>query len=97
MIKTMEEIITDVKAVIGEEPTDEGIAILENITDTLSDYHNKLSDTTDWKAKYEENDKKWRKTYTERFNAPVQEKDDYEEPEIEREVTLMTRYDELFK
>ncbi len=96
MIKTMEEIISDVKSFIGDEPSDDGIAILENITDTFSDYNNKLSDTTDWKAKYEENDKKWRKTYTERFNSPSKEEPEYE-PEIEREVTLMTRYDELFK
>lgn len=67
MVRTKDEILESFKARLGEEPDDESIAFLEDITDTLTDYESKIGDTEDWKAKYEENDKEWRKKYTERF------------------------------
>ena len=67
-VRTREEIITQVRARIGEQTDDETIAFLEDITDTLSDLETKANgDGIDWKAKYEENDSEWRKKYTERF------------------------------
>lgn len=67
-VKTREEIIEEVKARIGEQTDDESIAFLEDISDTLSDLETKINgDGTDWKAKYEENDKEWREKYIERF------------------------------
>lgn len=67
-VKTREEILTAVKARVGDQTDDETIAFLEDITDTLSDLETKAQgDGTDWKAKYEENDAEWRKKYTERF------------------------------
>ena len=70
-VKTREEILTEVKARVGEQTDDETIAFLEDVTDTLSDLETKAKgDGTDWKAKYEENDTEWRKKYTERFYNP---------------------------
>ena len=67
-VKTREEIIKEVKARVGEQTDDETIAFLEDVTDTLSELETKAKgDGIDWKAKYEENDKEWRKKYTERF------------------------------
>lgn len=67
-VKTREEILAELKARVGEQTDDETIAFLEDVTDTLSDLETKAKgDGTDWKAKYEENDAKWRKKYTERF------------------------------
>ena len=67
-VKTREEIITEVRARVGEQTDDETIAFLEDITDTLSDLETKAKgDGIDWKTKYEENDAEWRKKYTERF------------------------------
>lgn len=67
-VKTREEILAEVKARIGEQTDDKTIALLEDISDTLSDLETKAKgDGTDWKTKYEENDTEWRKKYTERF------------------------------
>ena len=66
-IRTKEEILEAVKGKIGEDTSDETIARLEDITDTLNDYDTKTKDSTEWKTKYEENDKAWREKYTNRF------------------------------
>ena len=82
-IKSKEELFNAIKATIGDNTDDETLALLDDIDDTLSDYETRVSDTTNWKNKYEENDKEWRKRYTERFfNKPEEEdkpKDDNED------------------
>lgn len=62
-IKTKEELLASIKAKLGEDTSDEAIALLEDISDTLDI----TKDSTDWKIKYEENDKQWREKYTSRF------------------------------
>lgn len=96
-IKTKDEILELVKARIGDDTSDEAIAILEDVTDTLTDYETRIADSGDWKARYEQNDAEWRRKYIERFTtggAPAYEPKDgpyeYEEPEIKT-------FDELFK
>ena len=69
-IRTKDEILEQLKTRIGDEPDDESIAFLEDVTDTISDYESKIGDTEDWKSKYEANDKEWRKKYTDRFFNP---------------------------
>lgn len=66
-VKTMEEILESLRGRFGEEPTDDDIAMLEDITDTFTDFETKTSDATKWKNKYEENDKAWKKKYSDRF------------------------------
>lgn len=67
-VKTREEILAEVRAIFSEQTDDETITFIEDITDTLSNLEtNEKGDGTDWKTKYEENDAKWRKKYTERF------------------------------
>lgn len=67
-VKTREEILESVRAIVGEQTDDETITFIEDITDTLSDLETKAKGNgTDWKTKYEENDAEWRKKYTERF------------------------------
>ena len=67
-VKTREEILESFKTRLGENPDDESIAFLEDVTDTLNDFEKRANgDGTDWKSKYEENDANWRKKYTERF------------------------------
>ncbi len=66
-VRSKEEILEYLKGKMGEEPDDESISFLEDVTDTISDYESKVSDKEDWKAKYEANDKEWRKKYTDRF------------------------------
>lgn len=67
MVRSKDEILEYLKGKMGDEPDDESIAFLEDVTDTISDYEAKVADTEDWKSKYETNDKEWRKKYTERF------------------------------
>lgn len=69
MIRTKDEIMAAITARLGEDTSDEALAFLEDMTDTLSDYEARTADTTDWKSKYEENDASWRKRYAERFSG----------------------------
>lgn len=66
-VKTREEILESLRGRFGDDPTDDDIAMLEDITDTFTDFEEKTSDATNWKIKYEENDKAWKKKYSERF------------------------------
>ena len=81
MVKTKDEILKAIKSKLGEDTGDDTIALLEDITDTLNDYDNKTTDTEDWKTKYEENDKAWRKKYTDRFFNNDDVEDEKGEPE----------------
>lgn len=66
-VKTRKEILESLRDRFGEEPTDDDIAMLEDITDTFTDFEEKTNDATKWKNKYEENDKAWKKKYSDRF------------------------------
>ena len=98
MIKTKEEILTSIKAKLGEDTSDEALAIIEDVSDTLDDLTAKTTDTTDWKAKFEENDKAWRTKYSERFfKSPADEKEVPPAPSIEDDVEdKKYSYDDLF-
>ena len=99
MVRTKDEILEAIKGRIGDDSSDETIAFLEDITDTLNDYDNKTKTETDWKAKYEENDKEWRKRYRDRF---FNNSDDVEQEkekiiiEEKEEPEEKTSFDELF-
>lgn len=88
-VKTREEILESLRGRFGDEPTDDDIAMLEDITDTFTDFEEKTSDATNWKNKYEENDKAWKKKYSDRFFS---KDDDYDEPEDKP----MKTFDDLF-
>lgn len=88
-IRTRDELITAVNAIIGETPNDEGLSLLEDISDTFAT----TDDNEDWKAKYEENDAEWRRRYKERFEGtPVLEN---KQEEIETNEPL--HFEDLFK
>lgn len=90
-IKTIDEILSSVSAIIGDNNSDEALTLLEDIQDTFND-----RDNTDWKQKYEENDREWRNRYKERFlsgDKSLDPKDDEDEPEPEKPLT----FENLFK
>lgn len=95
-VRTKDELLEIIRGRIGDDSSDETISFLEDITDTLSDYEEKAtnSDTEDWKTKYEENDKMWREKYRERFfSKKVENEDeDFEEDEVKS-----LSYDDLFE
>lgn len=94
MVKTREEIIAQLTAHIGDNNSDESIALIEDVTDTLNDYETRTNgDGTDWKVEYDKLDKKWRDKYIARFsNGEVDEEDEVEEVE-EKNYT----YENLFE
>lgn len=92
MIKSISEIIETVKARIGDNPDDESVAFLEDITDTLTDYDNKTKDNTDWKNKYDELDKEWKQKYVERFLEYVEDINEDNDDEVE----TPEKFDDLF-
>ena len=51
MVLTKEEFLTKIKERIGENPTDEDISFVEDMTDTIDS----LSQGDEWKKKFEEN------------------------------------------
>lgn len=78
-VKTKDEIIASLKVKLGDDTSDEVIAILEDVSDTFSDFETRISESGDWKEKYEALDSEWRKRYTERF---------YSNEEVEEPVTI---------
>ena len=95
MVLTKEEFLTKIKERIGENPTDEDISFVEDMTDTFDSLT--ASDGEDWKKKYEENDAMWRKKYADRFFEKVEETtDDPQEEETEDKSETIT-VDDLFE
>lgn len=94
-IKSREDLLKSLNTLIGDNSTDENLAILEDVTDTLKDYEEKTADQTDWKSKYEQNDADWRKKYKDRFLSGETIKDEQEE-DVERDSKPLT-FDSLFK
>lgn len=74
-VRTKEELLELVKTRIGEDNSDEALAFIEDISDTLADFEGKAS--TDWEEKYNSLDNEWRERYKARFfSPPVDVKDD---------------------
>lgn len=89
-VKTVDEIMAKVRERIGEDNSDEAIKFIEDISDTFESFSN----AEDWKTKYEENDKKWREKYRDRFFTSKEEvEDDIEEPEEKEK----KKFEDLFE
>ena len=96
-VKTMEELMESVRARLGDDQSDETLALLEDISDTYSDMKSRTTDGEDWKEKYEANDAKWRQKYRDRFfNKSNDNDDDDSDDGFDKHSKPMT-FDELFK
>lgn len=95
-VKTMEEILESLRGRFGDDPTDDDIAMLEDITDTFTDFEEKTSNATNWKNKYEENDKAWKKKYSDRFFSKDDGNNDNSGDSDEPEDKPMKTFDDLF-
>lgn len=67
MVRTKDELLASIKDRFKDDTSDETISFIEDVSDTINDLETKASDETDWKSKYEENDKQWREKYRDRF------------------------------
>lgn len=90
-VKTIDEIMKKVRERIGEDDSDEAIEFIEDISDTFESFSN----AEDWKTKFEENDKKWREKYRDRFFTSKEEleEDEIEEPEKKEK----KKFEDLFE
>lgn len=93
MIRKGEELLAMIKGVIGEDTSDESLQLIEDVSDTITDYEDRAKE--DWKAKYEENDKTWREKYRDRFFNGKPESEPEDEPDDDRPKRLT--YENLFK
>lgn len=84
------------KTLIGEDASDDNIALLEDFTDTYDELSN--SEQEDWKQRYEDNDAQWRKKYRDRFFNSEDNGDDFEKPNPapEPNPALQITIDDLF-
>lgn len=106
MVKTREDILSEVKERFKDDTTDSTLSFIEDLSDTINDLDTKAQGQTDWQKKYEENDKEWREKYKARFFEggtpdPVTKPEPETEPEertpgYHDDGTPMT-FDELFK
>ena len=99
-VLSKEDLLSAIKTRFGEDNSDEAIKFLEDVTDTISDLESKANgDGEDWKTKYTELDKEWRKRYTDRFFSGSLEgsEDDNIEEHTGSEDNTPKTYEDLFK
>lgn len=85
MVRTLDELTDIIKGKFSENPTDDEIALLEDVTDTFNsfsasgdaDVTKELEElkksNSEWEQKYTDNDNMWRKKYTDRFKGKVED------------------------
>lgn len=95
-VKSRDEIMEAIRKRIGEDTSDEAIALLEDVADTFTDYEARVADKTDWKTKYGEMDASWRKKYMDRFSGKTGEDIKEEQEEQIKEDSEPRTFDELF-
>ena len=95
-IKTREEIMQSIRSHFADDTSDETLAFLEDVSDTINDLESKAKgDGKDWKAEAKRIDEDWRKKYKERFFSA--KADDESDDDIDPDEPKVLRYEDLFK
>lgn len=95
-VKSLDELLSGLRAKMGEAPSDEDLALLEDVSDTFKDASAKTEDKENWKEKFEKNDAEWRKRYSDRFlGKDVPDPDPLPDPSVEDRASSLT-IDDLF-
>ena len=68
-IRSREDLMASLNSFIGENSSDDALALLDDVSDTYDDLYRRATDV-DWEARYNELDTEWRNRYKERFNEP---------------------------
>lgn len=94
-VLSREEMMNRIRERMGEDTSDETLAFIEDVSDTLADLDRRATDTTNWEQKYKENDDAWRQRYRDRFysSEPVPEPENLEPETPQGKIT----YESLFK
>lgn len=99
-VLSKEDFMSRVQTIVGEDKSDESLALIEDMADTYNDLESKASsnDGEDWKAKYDELDASWREKYSARFfdGAGSSDEGGSEPPKEEDDETPKT-YEDLFE
>lgn len=67
-IRTKEELLESIRTHFAEDNSDETIAFIEDVTDTITDLETRANgDGVDWKARAKQIDDDWREKYKARF------------------------------
>lgn len=90
-IRTKEEILESIRTRIGDDTSDEALALVEDVSDTMDSLSN--AESEDWKSKYEENDAAWRQKYRDRFYNTGKEDEDKDD-DTPRQIRT---FEDLFK
>lgn len=101
-IKSKDEILSSIRSKFGDDTGDDVISIIEDISDTFTDYETRIesSDAKIWENKYNENDRMWREKYTSRFfSGGGESSEDIDDKPADNEVedNSPKTFDELFK
>lgn len=95
-VKTREELLNFYRDNIANSDSDNSVTFLEDLSDTLGDLESKSGSAEQWKEKYEENDKNWRKKYTDRFYSNDNEDNEEQNNEDEQEEKQKLHFEDLF-
>lgn len=99
MVLSKEDLLAKINERIGEDASDEALSLIEDVTDTLSDFESRVGTNTEdeWKKKYDELDATWRKKYKDRFfKTDEYENDEKDEKDEKEEQTENVTIDDLF-
>ena len=97
-ILSHEELINKIKERVGEGTTDEDIAFVQDVTETIADLENKAKSETDYEQKLKDLDESWRKKYRDTFfSSPAKDDDDIPKPKEDPEEDKPLTYESLFK
>lgn len=95
-IRSKADLFTQIKERLADDTSDDMLSLIEDIDDTLNDYDSRLSDSTDWKSKYEENDRTWRQKYRDRFFSSQPDDDEDEDEEQKKKEKKKLTFEDLF-
>lgn len=101
VVKKKEEIMAAIKAILKDNTSDEALALVEDVSDTL-DQTAKGEDVEavrrEMQQKYDELDKSWRTKYRERFFTQTSDdKPDIPEPKAGPEPETKQTFESLFE
>ena len=94
-VKTRDELLSSIRTRLGDDTSDEALALIEDMSDTLIDYEQRANgDGIDWKSRYEENDTQWRNKYRDRFfNTGTDDNEIRDEPDSKKSL----KFEDLFE
>lgn len=95
-VVTRDNLMERIHSLIGEDSSDEALALIEDFTDTFTDLETRTGE--DWKSKYDELDKTWREKYKARFFQKPDDKEDIKDDNEEdiKDESEVKSFDELF-